>query len=159
MPAEVRRATPDDADDISAIIAELVRGEESVVFTEPMPPDEVKAWMDRQGDNGVMLVVDDGRFILGFAAVDFDSSRPNECSYAAWILPRNRRQGHGTALAEEAIAFARERGYRRIRGRLPNNNEAALSYLSAIGALVPIQNPGMAFELPVYEEEEAGTPQ
>ena len=67
---------------------------------------------------------------------------------------RNRRQGHGTALAREALAFARDRGYKRIRARLPENNEPALSYLSSIGALVPMRNPGTTFELPIYQEHE-----
>ncbi|MSP22808.1 MAG: GNAT family N-acetyltransferase [Dehalococcoidia bacterium] len=153
MPAEVRRATTDDADEISAIIAELVALQESVTFQNPMSTDEVKAWMRRQGEDGAMFVVDDGRFILGFAALDFDSATPNECSFGSWVRPANRRQGHGTALAEEGLAFARERGYVRVRGRLPQNNEAALSYLSSIGALVPLTNPGMSFELPIYDED------
>ena len=152
MPAEVRRATTDDADDISAIIAELIASKESVAFAAPLSIEQVKAWMRRQGDDGAMFVVDDGRFILGFAAVDFDSARPNECTFAAWVRPQNRRQGNATALAEEALAFARERGYQRVRGNLPEGNEAALSYLSAIGALVPLTNPGMSFELPIYDQ-------
>ena len=158
MPAEVRRATPNDADEISAIITALMAAGESVAFPAPLSTDEVKAWMRRQGDDGAMFVVDDGRFVLGFAAVDFDSASPNECTFAAWVRPQNRRQGHATALAEEALAFARERGYQRVRGRLPENNEAALSYLSAIGALVPLTNPGMSFELPVYNEVSETTP-
>lgn len=68
---------------------------------------------------------------------------------------RCRRQGNGTALAQEALGFARQHGYRRIRGRLPEQNEPALSYLSAIGALVPLTNPGAGFELPVYHEGDA----
>jgi L-amino acid N-acyltransferase YncA len=152
MPGQVRRATPEDADDISAIIKELIANGESVALQSRLSTEEVKAWMARQGEDGAMFVVDDGRFILGFAAVDFDSAYPNECSFGSWVRTQNRRQGHATALAEEALAFARERGYRRIRGRLPEKNNAALSYLSAIGALVPMQNPGMSFELPIYDE-------
>jgi RimJ/RimL family protein N-acetyltransferase len=153
MSAEVRRATADDADEIAAIIAELIDSKEPVAFSEKMSTDDVKAWMRRQGDDGAMFVVDDGRFILGFAAVDFDSASPTECSFGSWVRLQNRRQGHGTALAEEALAFARERGYQRIRGRLPKDNEPALSYLSSIGALVPLTNPGMSFELPIYDED------
>ena len=152
MPAEVRRATPQDAEALAEIIEALIANEERVALG-PMSADEIRAWMDRQGEDGVMLVLDDGRFVLGFAAVDFDSAAPQECTFGAWVRPQNRRQGHGTALAEEAIAFARERGYRRVRGRLPEGNEPALSYLSSIGALVPMKNPGMAFELPIYGEE------
>ena len=44
-------------------------------------------------------------------------------------------------LAEEALAFTRERGYQAIRARLPEDNEPALSYLSSIGALVPLATP------------------
>lgn len=153
MPAQVRRATLDDADEVASIIGELIATGEPVAFQQAMSVDDVKAWIRRQGDDGAMFVIDDGRFIIGFAAVDFDSARPNECSFGSWVRPQNRRQGHGTSLAEEALAFARERGYRRVRGRLPENNEAALSYLSSIGALVPMQNPGMSFELPIYDED------
>ncbi|KAA0232009.1 GNAT family N-acetyltransferase [bacterium] len=60
-----------------------------------------------------------------------------------------RRRGLATALAEELLEFARERGYRRIRGRLPDGNEPALSFLSSIGAMVPLRNPDMSFELPL----------
>jgi len=52
-------------------------------------------------------------------------------------------------LGESILDFAREAGYRRIRGRLPANNEPALSFLSGLGALVPLRNPEMRFELPL----------
>ncbi len=152
MAVEVRRATPEDAEQIADIVKELLDEGRSVAFNM-MDADEIRTWMDRQGDDGAIFVLDDGRFLLGFAALDFDSSRPHESTFGAWIRERNRRQGFGTALADEALAFARERGYKRIRGRLPGNNEPALSYLSSIGALVPLKNPGTTFELPVYDED------
>jgi AcrR family transcriptional regulator len=54
-----------------------------------------------------------------------------------------------TDLADAILEFARERGFRRIRGRLPEGNEPALSFLSSIGAMVPLRNPDMTFELPL----------
>jgi GNAT superfamily N-acetyltransferase len=106
MPAAIRRATKDGAAQIAEIIAEISSDPDPVGFAETLSTEEVVAWIDRQGDNGVMLVVDDGRQVLGFAALDFDSSQPSECSFGAWLRARNRRQGHGhgTALAEEALA-------------------------------------------------------
>ena len=71
-----------------------------------------------------------------------------------WLLPEHRRKGLGTNLAELALRFAREKGYKRIRGNLPDNNETALSFLSGIGALVPIYNPEVVFELPIYGEHD-----
>ena len=154
MAAEVRRATTDDASQIAEIIAEISSDPDPVGFAETLDQQQVAAWIERQGDDGAMFVIDDGRQVLGFAALDFDSSQPAECSFGAWMRTRNRRQGHGTALAREALAFARDRGYKRIRARLPENNEPALSYLSSIGALVPMRNPGTTFELPIYQEHE-----
>lgn len=154
MPAEVRRATTDDAAQIAEIITEISSDPDPVGFPETLTREQVVAWIERQGDDGAMFVVDDGRQVLGFAALDFDSSEPAECSFGAWLRARNRRQGHGTALAEHALAFARDRGYKRIRARLPEHNEPALSYLSSIGALVPMRNPGTTFELPIYQEHE-----
>lgn len=154
MPAETRRATRADTVQIAEII-EQVRSEPNPVgFADPMSPEQVAAWLERQGEDGAIFVVDDGRFLVAFAALDFDSSQPEQCSFGAWVRPQNRRQGHATALAEEALAFAREHGYRRIRARLPENNEPALSFLSAIGALVPLKSPGTSFELPVYQDSE-----
>jgi GNAT superfamily N-acetyltransferase len=66
-----------------------------------------------------------------------------------WLLSSARRKGIGTALAEYALGFARDKGYKRIRGRLPQDNETALAFLSSIGALVPIYNPEARFELPL----------
>jgi len=151
MTTTVRRATHADADQIAEIIGEIILEDNPVGFDREWTADEVTAWIDRQGDDGTMLVVDDGRHVLGFAAIDFDSAEPDECSFGSWIRERNRRQGYGTALANEALAFARDHGYKRIRARLPDKNEPALSYLSAIGAMVPLRSPGTRFELPIYQ--------
>lgn len=155
MESTIRTARQEDAEQIAEIIEEVIGEGRPAAFAEPMSSEAVQAWMERQGESGAMIVVDDGRFIRGFAAIDFESSKPDECSFGAWVRERYRRQGHGTALAAEALAFARARGYRRIRGRLPEQNEPALSYLSAIGALVPLTSPGTSFELPVYHEGDA----
>lgn len=154
MPAEIRRATTSDAAQVAEIIGEVVQESDPVGFDHSWSTDEVVAWMERQGDDGAFFVVDDGRQVLAFATLDFDSSRPSEASFGAWVRARNRRQGHATALAEYVLAHARDRGYKRIRARLPEHNEPALSYLSSIGALVPLTNPGTTFELPVYHEDE-----
>ena len=155
MTATVRRATPDDADQIAEIIGEIILEDNPVGFDREWSSDEILAWMERQGTQGAMLVIDDGRHILGFAAIDFDSAEPEECSFGSWIRKRNRRQGYGTELANEGLAFARQHGYKRIRARLPRDNEPALSYLSSIGAMVPLRSPGTRFVLPVYHEGDA----
>ncbi len=154
MPERLRRAEPADAPQIAEIIAELITEPNPVGFNREWSASEVEEWLARQGDQGAFFVIDDDGRVLGFATMDFNTAEPDAASFGAWIRREHRRQGLGSALADHCLAFARERGYRRIRARLPEENEAALSFLSSIGALVPLMNPGTTFELPIYHDGE-----
>ena len=66
MPAEVRRATPQDAEALAEIIEALIANEERVALG-PMSADEIRAWMDRQGEDGVMLVLQLGLYLAAAA--------------------------------------------------------------------------------------------
>ena len=152
MTPAVRRATSDDAEQISEIISEVLQEGVPVALEAPMAPEEIRDWLARMGDRGAMFAVDDDARVLAFAIVDPSEDEPSECVYGAWVRLEERRKGYATLLAEQGLAFARERGYKSIRGRLPEGNEPALSYLSAIGAMVPFTNPGAHFELPLEQE-------
>ena len=144
-----RQATVNDADAISAVIVEVVKEPNLVGFERALTPEEVRTWMSRMGgDGGAFLASVEGR-VVGFAALDYNTFEPDTVVLGVWMLPETRRRGIGTALAEYALGFARDKGYKRIRGRLPQGNEEALAFLSSIGALVPIYNPEARFELPL----------
>ena len=149
-----RQATIHDADAVSSIIDAVIKEPNPVGFEGPMSAEQVRTWLTRQGgEGGIFLCLLDNK-PLGFSAIDYDTYEPDTAVVGVWLLPEYRRQGIGTALAEYALGFARDKGYKRIRGRLPKMNETALSFLSSIGALVPITNPEAVFELPLYEERE-----
>ena len=152
MTPAVRRATSGDAGQISNIISEVLREGLPVAIDGPMSPDEVVAWQERMGERGAMFAIDDGDRVLAFGIIDPLEDNPDECFYGAWVRLDERRKGYATMLAESALAFAREVGYQGIRGQLPEGNDPALSYLSAIGAMVPFTNPGAHFELPLEQE-------
>jgi GNAT superfamily N-acetyltransferase len=144
-----RQATINDADAIASVIAEVVKEPDPVAFERALSPDEVRTWITRMGgEGGAFLGIIDGK-VVGFAALDFNTFEPDTVILGVWLLPESRRKGIGTSLAEYALGFARDKGYTRIRGRLPQNNENALAFLSSIGALVPIYNPEARFELPL----------
>jgi len=144
-----RQAAIQDAEAIAGIIATIVQEPNPVAFEGPMSAEQVRTWFTRLGEQGaVFLCLIDGKAV-GFSALDFDTQQPETAILGVWMLPEHRRRGLGTALAQYALDFARERGYRRIRGRLPEQNEVALSFLSGIGALVPLYNPDAVFELPL----------
>ena len=75
---------------------------------------------------------------------------PNPVGFDGPTTPERVR----TWLTRQGGEGARDKGFRRIRGRLPANNQTALSFLSGIGALVPMTNPEAVYELPLYEEKE-----
>ena len=144
-----RRATADDAAAIAAVIAGVVSGPSPVGFDRALPAEEVRVWIVRLGESGLLLLAEEGGAVLGFGALDFDTQEPETASLGVWLLSRARRRGVGTRLAEGLLAHAWDRGFTRIVGRLPDDNEAALSFLSSIGGLAPIMNPDMRFELPL----------
>jgi GNAT superfamily N-acetyltransferase len=147
--ATYRRAGPEDTEAIAGIIAELVKEASPAGFERALSPEDIRTWFSRLGDSGaVFLCLVDGS-AAGFSALDFNTHDPDTATLGVWLLPAYRRRGLGTVLAEWALDFARDRGYRRIRGRLPSDNDAALSFLSSIGALVPVYNPEMRYELPL----------
>jgi GNAT superfamily N-acetyltransferase len=144
-----RQANINDADAISAVIAEVVKEPDPVAFDRALTPDEVRTWIMRMGgEGGAFLAMVDGK-VIGFAALDYNTFEPDTVVLGVWLLASARRKGIGTSLAEYALGFARDKGYKRIRGRLPQDNETALAFLSSIGALVPIYNPDARFELPL----------
>jgi|SRR5687768_1486921 GNAT superfamily N-acetyltransferase len=144
---EIRRATADDAESIAAILRGM--GPENVGLAGPFDAERARNWLKRLGDDGAIFLACEGSIPMAFGALDFDTAEPETGTLGVWVLPDHRRRGLATDIADEVLAFARDRGYKRIRGRLPEGNEPALSFLSAIGAMVPLRNPSMTFELPL----------
>ena len=144
---DIRRATDADAEGVAAILRGM--GKENVGLEGTFDADRVRGWLKRVGEEGALFVAYDGSIPVAFGSLDFDTAQPDTGLLGVWVLPDHRRRGLATDLADALIEFAREKGYRRIRGRLPDGNEPALSFLSAIGAMVPLRNPSMTFELPL----------
>ncbi|MGI8927767.1 MAG: GNAT family N-acetyltransferase [Tepidiformaceae bacterium] len=144
---ERRRATVEDSESVSSIARSI--GTENTSLPEAFTPDRAREWIKRLGDQGAIVVAYDGSIPVAFGALDYNTMEPETGLLGVWVLPDHRRRGLATEVAEDLLEFARERGYRRIRGRLPEGNESALSFLSSIGAMVPLRNPEMSFELPL----------
>lgn len=145
---ELRHAGEGDADAIANIIRGL-GAQENVGLPEDYDAGRALEWIKRLGDSGCILIASDGSIPIAFGAIDYNTMEPETATLGVWVLPAYRRRGLATDLAEALVEFARDKGYARIRGRLPEGNEPALSFLSAIGAMVPLRNPKMRFELPL----------
>ncbi|HJP41819.1 MAG TPA: GNAT family N-acetyltransferase [Dehalococcoidia bacterium] len=144
-----RFALASDSEAIASILRALREEGPDVGLPDNLDAERVREWISRLGDQGCMIVEFDGSILVAFAALDFSTTEPDTGLLGVWVLPQYQRRGIATDLAEQLLDFAREHGYRSIRGRLPDGNKPALSFLSSIGAMVPLRNPNMRFELPL----------
>jgi GNAT superfamily N-acetyltransferase len=144
---EIRQAAPDDASSVATIVRGLK--DENIGLPRDMDAERARGWITRLGDQGAIYLAYDGSIPVAFGALDFDTSEPDTALLGVWVLPDYRRRGIATAVAEALVEHARDGSFKRIRGRLPQGNEPALSFLSSIGAMVPLRNPRMTFELPL----------
>ena len=144
----LRPAARADADAIASI-AHALRGEANSGLPPALDTAAARAWLARLETRGAAAIALDGSLPVAFGAVEAGADDPGTAELGVWVLPDHRRRGIATRIAEELLAQARDLGYRRIRGRLPEGNEPALSFLSAIGGMVPMRNPDMTFELPL----------
>jgi GNAT superfamily N-acetyltransferase len=151
MPSEPVIDTATAADD--AVVAAAINavrgvdGDAASGFDHDYTAAETRAWRERlEASKGAMLVVRIDGAVAGFGTLEPVSE--SVASLGVWVSPGHRRKGLGTVLARGVLDLAPERGFRRIRGRM-FESEQALSFLGSIGALVPLVNPGMDFELPL----------
>lgn len=144
----LRPAAPADAEAIASV-ARGLREEANTGLPPALDAAAARAWLARLEERGAAAIALDGSLPVAFGAVEAGADDAATAELGVWVLPDHRRRGLATEIAGELLARARELGYRRIRGRLPEGNEPALSFLSAIGGMVPMRNPDMTFELPL----------
>ncbi len=144
---DMQQATVADAAAVASI-AHALRDEANTSLPN-LDTEMAREWLARLEEGGAAAIALDGSIPVAFGAVEGSADEPETGELGVWVLPDHRRRGIATELADELLELARERGFRRIRGRLPEGNEPALSFLSAIGGMVPLRNPDMTFELPL----------
>ncbi len=144
---DMQQATVADAAAVASI-AHVLRDEANTSLPN-LDTEMAREWLARLEEGGAAAIALDGSIPVAFGAVEGSADEPETGELGVWVLPDHRRRGIATELADELLELARERGFRRIRGRLPEGNEPALSFLSAIGGMVPLRNPDMTFELPL----------
>ena len=143
-----REATRDDTATITGVARRIwdELGERSGFPQEPAE-DTIAAIIE--GDRtGVFTCALDGG-VCGFSILNRDPDNADGAVMGVWLLPDARGKGIGRELALMATDFAREAGYKKLRGTLPPDNEPALSFFSEIATLAQVVGEGMEYELPL----------
>jgi len=152
MPDEptYRRATANDAEAIAAVGAALwdELGQRSGLPGR-LTDDGVRGRLEEWGERGALFVCEDAGPACGFALVQPDVNHPDDAQMGVWLIPEARGRGIGRELAVLATEFAREAGYKRLSGIIPENNEQALSFFGDFGSIAQIVGQGMEYELPL----------
>jgi len=145
-----RRATARDAQQIASVAARIVlNGGRASGLPSHLTAAEVVGRMRSYRRRGAWFICRIDRHTAGFAALEPVSDEKKTAALGVWVLPSFRGQGVGRELALMALEFARSKGYRKVRGRIPAGNEPALSFFSSIGALVPRVGRDLRYELPL----------
>lgn len=114
-----------------------------------MTADGVRGRLAEWGDRGGLFVCETGEGVCGFAIVQADVNHPDHAVMGVWLLPDARGKGIGRELAVLATDFAREAGFRSLRGIIPEGNEPALSFFGDFASMAQIVGQGMEYELPL----------
>ena len=145
-----RQATKDDAVGIAAV-GTAVWEELGAGSGLPGAPtsEGVVARMKELGERGATFVCAEGETVCGFALVQPDVNHPSEAVLGVWLVPEARGKGCGRELAVAGTDWAREAGYKSLRGTIPEGNEPALSFFGDFASMAQIVGQGMEYELPL----------
>ncbi len=113
-----RRATAADAEAVAAVIGAVVAEPQPVGLDRAFSAGEVRTWIGRLGEPGLLLLAEAGGRTLGFGALDFDTREPEAALLGVWLLQRGAAAGHRHAPRRRAAGA-------RAGGRLPPRGRAA----------------------------------
>ncbi len=144
-----RQATTDDAEAIAGVAAAIwdELGAASGLIGRATT-EAIRGRMSELGDRGAFFLCHEGG-ACGFAIVQPDVNHPQEAVLGVWLVAEARGKGHGRELAVAGTEFAKDAGYKRLRGIIPEGNEPALAFFGDFGSIAQIVGQGMEYELPL----------
>ncbi|MGZ4436121.1 MAG: N-acetyltransferase family protein [Nocardioidaceae bacterium] len=148
---EIREATPEDWPQIWPFFIETVRAGETYAYDADLTSEQgATLWMERP-PGCTVVAVEDG-VVLGSAKMGPNRPGPGAHIGTAsfMVSPAARGRGVGRALAEHAVAWHRDQGYRGIQfNAVIETNVVAVRLWESLGFEVIGTVPG-AFAHPVH---------
>jgi L-amino acid N-acyltransferase YncA len=134
----VRRATPDDAAGVAAVLNGVIAGGRHSLLDTPFTVDEERAYIETLPARSCLHVVEAEGGIIAFQTViPWNTFVTHEHDHVAtmgtYVDARHRRRGVGGALAAASFRAARELGYEKIFTDLRADNLDSLDYHLAMG--------------------------
>lgn len=138
----IRRATPDDAAGVAAVLNGAILGGSPTILDTPVSVEDERAYIEDLPARGFILVAETpDAGIVGFQAVipwsDFaTTAHDHVATMGTFVSAAHRRLGVGEALARRSFAAALDLGYEKIFTDLRADNVASLAYHLSLGFTV-----------------------
>jgi ribosomal protein S18 acetylase RimI-like enzyme len=137
MQIDTRRATPNDAEALSAVW-EVVCGERVyTAVSRPFTPQQERDYIVSLSDREGIFVAEAGGQIVGFQSLDLWAEYSDAFDHVGVIgtiiLPQWRRRGIGHRLAQHTFAYARAHGYEKIVIYVRAGNVRAQAFYRSLG--------------------------
>ncbi len=128
---DVRRASPEDAPAMAAILNALIRIGGTTAYEEELPADHLAAKTREPGFAHVAL--DATGAVIGFQYIAPSDDDPKLAIIASFVAPDAAQGGIGSALFPWTRAEAARRGYREIDATIRADNAGGLAYYARQG--------------------------
>lgn len=135
----IRRATPDDAAGVAAVLNGVIAGGRHSLLDTPFTVAEERAYIEALPERSFLHVAEaaDGGVLAFQTVIPWNTFTTREFDHVAtmgtYVDERHRRRGVGAALAAASFATALEMGYEKIFTDLRADNLDSLGYHLALG--------------------------
>lgn len=135
----IRRALPDDAAAVAAVLNSVILEEEYTALTHIFTEEEERDFIDGLCDRSALFVAALGDRIVGIQSIEPDAaarytdSMRHVATVGTWIHTSCRGRGIGPLLAAASFAFAGAHGYEKIAIQVLADNQRALRFYSGLG--------------------------
>ena len=135
---QVRRASPDDAGGITAVLDAITRERVHSAIEQPWPAEEQRRYLaalsPREAFHVAIAASGD---VIGYQSLDLYSpilpSMAHVGALGTFLLPAWRRHGIGQALFDATRQFAAAAGYRKFVIQVRASNLAAQAFYTQLG--------------------------
>ena len=139
MEPVIRKAGPDDAAAVAAVLNSVILEGEHTALTRPFTVEEERAFIAGLCERSALFVAEVAGEIAGIQSIEPDASARytdsmrHVATVGTWMRADSRGSGIGSRLAEASLAFARAQGFGKIAIQVLADNRRALRFYGNLG--------------------------
>jgi L-amino acid N-acyltransferase YncA len=135
MGVVVRAAQPEDAEQMSELLNEIIAVGGTTAFLDPVSPEVIRSWMARDADvSSWQVAVDEAGRVLGYQAAEVAARLPEDTrNMSSFVRVDAVGLGVGSKLFAATLEGMRGLGYTWLNASIRSDNDSGLKYYSKMG--------------------------